>query len=116
MALYKKLLELGIGQYPPEYNRKIHGSYDPARYYGKEDKALGDVKLGEIVGWINRRNKTPQAAMGVISRAWWRWQHKYMQPKRAGVAGLLQLVILSSAFFYLINYKKISRHKNYKYH
>lgn len=25
---------MGIGDYPAEYNPKIHGPYDPARYYG----------------------------------------------------------------------------------
>jgi len=24
-----------IGEYPPEYNPKIHGPYDPSRNYGK---------------------------------------------------------------------------------
>ena len=24
-----------IGEYPPEYNPKIHGPYYPSRYYGK---------------------------------------------------------------------------------
>lgn len=27
--------KMRIGDYPPEYNRAIHGPYDPARYYGK---------------------------------------------------------------------------------
>lgn len=24
-----------FGEYQPDYNPKIHGTYDPARYYGK---------------------------------------------------------------------------------
>lgn len=27
--------EMGYGEYPAGYNAKIHGPYDPARYYGK---------------------------------------------------------------------------------
>lgn len=27
--------KMGFGEYPPEYNAKIHGPYDPARFYGK---------------------------------------------------------------------------------
>ncbi|MPC22288.1 putative ATP synthase subunit f, mitochondrial [Portunus trituberculatus] len=27
--------KMGFGEYPLEYNAKIHGPYDPARYYGK---------------------------------------------------------------------------------
>lgn len=26
---------MGWGEYPPEYNARVHGTYDPARYYGK---------------------------------------------------------------------------------
>lgn len=26
---------MGFGEYPAEYNRAVHGTYDPARYYGK---------------------------------------------------------------------------------
>lgn len=26
---------MAIGDYPIEYDRKLHGPYDPARYYGK---------------------------------------------------------------------------------
>ena len=26
---------MGFGDYPAEYNPKVHGIYDPARFYGK---------------------------------------------------------------------------------
>jgi hypothetical protein len=26
---------MAYGDYPAEYNAKVHGPYDPARYYGK---------------------------------------------------------------------------------
>lgn len=26
---------MGFGDYPAEYNPRVHGPYDPARYYGK---------------------------------------------------------------------------------
>lgn len=28
---------MGFGDYPAEYNPKVHGPYDPARYYGKRE-------------------------------------------------------------------------------
>lgn len=28
---------MAIGDYPIEYNPKIHGVYDPARFYGKRE-------------------------------------------------------------------------------
>ncbi|KAL1494143.1 hypothetical protein ABEB36_009788 [Hypothenemus hampei] len=105
-----------IGQYPPEYDPKIHGPYDPARFYGKPDTPFGQVKLNEVGSWLARRNKSPQAIVGAISRAYWRWQHKYVQPKRAGIAPFLHIVFGSMTFFYILNYPRISHHKNYKYH
>ncbi|KAF2903401.1 hypothetical protein ILUMI_02779 [Ignelater luminosus] len=107
---------MGFGDYPAEYNPKVHGPFDPARYYGKPDVPLAQVKLSEIGGWLGRRNKSPRAMASCISRAWWRWQHKYVQPKRAGIAPFFQLISGCMIFFYVINYPKISHHKNYKYH
>lgn len=104
---------------------------------------LGQVKIAELGAWFGRRNKSPQAMMSGISRAWWRWQHKYVQPKRAGIAPMFQLIGASMLFFYTINYGKTSKcgrldgsghpeyvanrsifsnspfaehHRNYKYH
>lgn len=28
---------MGFGDYPAEYNPKVHGPYDPARFYGKRE-------------------------------------------------------------------------------
>ncbi|GBP79502.1 Putative ATP synthase subunit f, mitochondrial [Eumeta japonica] len=105
-----------IGDYPKEYDPSAHGQYDPARYYGKPDTPFGDVKLSELAAWLARRKKTPSAVLGACSRAWWRWQHKYMQPRKVGAAPFLQLIVGSIAFFYVINYGKIKHHRNYKYH
>ncbi|XP_066140181.1 putative ATP synthase subunit f, mitochondrial [Euwallacea fornicatus] len=105
-----------IGEYPAEYNPKIHGPYDPARFYGKPDTPFGQVKLSEVGSWLARRNKSPRAIAGAFSRAFWRWQHKYVLPKRAGIAPFLHVVFGSMGVFYFLNYGKVSRHKNYKYH
>ncbi|XP_012231157.1 putative ATP synthase subunit f, mitochondrial isoform X2 [Linepithema humile] len=107
---------LKIGGYPAEYDPVRHGPYDPARYYGKADTPFLDLKLNEITGWISRRQKTPQAVAGVFSRAFWRWQHKYVQPKRNGIAPFFHVAVGSMIFFYWINYSKMRHHKNYKYH
>ncbi|VVC26087.1 Mitochondrial F1-F0 ATP synthase subunit F, predicted [Cinara cedri] len=107
---------MAISDYPPEYNPKVHGPYDPARYYGKPDTPLSQVKLGDLREWISCRNKSPRAIAGVFSRAYWRWSHKYVQPKRTTVAPLIHIIAGSMLFFYTINYGKIIRHRNYKYH
>ncbi|KAK5640746.1 hypothetical protein RI129_009293 [Pyrocoelia pectoralis] len=107
---------MAFGDYPIEYDPKVHGPYDPARYYGKADTPLAQVKLGELASWISRRNKSPRAMAACVSRALWRWQHKYVQPKRAGIAPIFQVLVGSMVVFYILNYRRISHHKNYKYH
>ncbi|XP_050422113.1 putative ATP synthase subunit f, mitochondrial [Adelges cooleyi] len=107
---------MAFGDYPADYNPKVHGPYDPARYYGKPDTPLSQVKLGEFGQWIGRRNKSPQAMIAAISRGYWRWSHKYVQPKRTTLTPVLHVICGSMLFFYCINYGKFVHHRNYKYH
>jgi len=107
---------MGWGEYPPEYNARVHGTYDPARYYGKPDTALAQVKLGELGAWLGRRNKSPVAMTQAVSRAWWRWNHRYIYPWKAGIAGPMQLIGCTMLFFYVINYQKLRKHRLFKYH
>ena len=32
--------KMGFGEYPAEFNPKVHGPYDPARFYGKGKDTL----------------------------------------------------------------------------
>merc|ERR1712080_803478 len=105
----------GLGELPKEYNPKVHGPYDPSVYYGPRDKAFGEVKLGELPGWLARRNKSPTAFARLLSRGYWRWSHKYILPKYTGIAPVVQLFVMTSGFFYLINYRKFWDHRNYKH-
>ena len=82
---------MGLGDLPKEYNRKIHGPYDPAVFYGKKDTPLGETKLGELPKWLSHRNYSPIAMGRCLSRSYWRWQHKYMQPKYAGLTPFIQV-------------------------
>ncbi|XP_022667135.1 putative ATP synthase subunit f, mitochondrial [Varroa jacobsoni] len=107
---------MGFGDYPPEYNRAVHGSYDPARYYGKPDTPLSEVRLSELWAWLGRRNKSPQAMVAAISRAHWRWMHKYVHPKYSNFTPIGQMFVVSSLFFYYLNYSKLKLHRKYKYH
>lgn len=85
-------------------------------FLNKADTPFGQVKLSELGAWFSRRNKSPNALAGAMSRAWWRWQHKYVQPKRAGIAPFFQITVAAMTFFYVINYGKMRHHRNYKYH
>ncbi|CAG7837916.1 unnamed protein product [Allacma fusca] len=104
------------GEYPVEYNPKVHGPYDPARYYGKPDTKLSQVKLGELGSWLARRNKNPIAMVQAVSRAWWRWNHKFIFPRNAGLSGPIQVAVGSMLFFYVINYRRYKNHRFAKYH
>ncbi|KAF2369005.1 Mitochondrial F1-F0 ATP synthase subunit F predicted [Trinorchestia longiramus] len=104
------------GEYPIEYNPKVHGPYDPARYYGKKDTPFTQVKLRELGSWLARRNKSPKAMVQATSRAWWRWQYKYFLPQKTGIAPFAQIIFGSMAFFYYINYPKLKTHRTQKYH
>lgn len=74
------------------------------------DVPFGQVKIGEIGSWFARRDKNPRALAGLCSRAWWRWQHKYCLPKKAGIAPFFQFTVAACTFFYIINYGKISKY------
>ena len=89
-----------LGTLPAEYNKAVHGPYDPAIYYGKKvwsfggsflpdslclndlrqphvphtsspkDVPLGDVKLKQVGDWVGRRDKSPTAIARAFSRSW----------------------------------------------
>ena len=63
---------MGLGELPKEYNKAVHGPYDPAVFYGKKDVPLGQVKLQDVPARFSRRNKSPAAAVQAMSRAYWR--------------------------------------------
>ncbi|CAH1738695.1 unnamed protein product [Aphis gossypii] len=67
-----------IGDYPCEYNPKVHGPYNPARFYGTPDTSFSQLKLCEVTDWVKRRNKSPKSIVGLFSRAYWRWSHQYV--------------------------------------
>lgn len=43
--------------------------------------------------------------------AFWRWQHKYVQPRRGGIAPFFQVVTSCMIVFYVLNYKKIREYR-----
>jgi len=107
---------MGLGELPKEYSKAVHGPYDPSVFYGKKDTPLGQVKLGELPAWLARRNPSPSAIGKAMSRAYWRWNHKYQLPKYCGLTPALQMTVGLCGVFYLMNYGNISHHKNQKYH
>ncbi|XP_076758979.1 ATP synthase, subunit F [Xylocopa sonorina] len=105
-----------IGNYPAGYDPAKHGPYNPSQYYGKPDTPFGEVKLGELGAWFSRREKGPKQFAALVSRAFWRWQLKYVHPRKATFAPYLQAGIAGSIFFYCLNYLRLRGHRSYKYH
>ena len=122
-----------LGNLPPGYNKAVHGPYDPAVFYGKQDIPLSQVKVYQLPAWLARRQFYNPIAYGrALSRygksdareyfsishlrAYWRWNHKHCLPKYCGVTPFVQMSVGFSALFYLMNYGSISEHKNQKYH
>merc|ERR1739845_251864 len=100
-----------LGEYPAEYNRAVHGPYHPMRYYGKPDTPFGQVKLKDLASWIARRKKTPTAFVQALSRAWFTWDHKFMQPKNPGLAPFIQVAAVLCAWHYTQAYRKYRTHR-----
>lgn len=105
-----------IGGYPAGYNPKVHGPYDPARFYGTPVTPFSQLKLCEVTDWLRCRDKSPKAIAGLFSRAYWRWSHQYVQPKRTTAAPLIHSLVGMMLVFYIMNYGKIIRERKYKHH
>ncbi|KAI3389234.1 hypothetical protein SNEBB_007783 [Seison nebaliae] len=99
--------------YPKGYNPKIHGPYDPSKFYGKKDVKFSEVKLGEIPDWIARRNKGVTPTLQVIDRGVWRWRMKYLFPKRITLAPIYQFAFLAFVGVYI--FKEYPHRKHHKY-
>merc|ERR1711976_768695 len=107
---------LGIGQYPPEFNPKVHGPYNPATNYGKPDIKLADVKVGELGAWMGRRNYHPLAMGRALGRGYWQWAQKWLLTKKPGFAPVGQFILVLSGFFYVNLYHGLKSHRHVKYH
>ncbi|XP_025096213.1 putative ATP synthase subunit f, mitochondrial [Pomacea canaliculata] len=107
---------MGFGDYPAEFNPKIHGPYHPGRFYGKADTPLGEVKLGEFGKWLSRRNYTPQGMVACCSRAYWRWATKYLLARKTSVAPLIHFSAALATAYYFLQYRSHTNHRHAKYH
>jgi len=110
------MVMFGIGEYPAGYNANVHGPYDPARYYGKLDAKFGDVKMGEMLSWLKRRDYNPVAVARGVGRGFWRWNQTWLLPKKAGAAGLIQAFMMMSLYMYANQYPHLKYHRHCKYH
>ncbi|EEB11001.1 ATP synthase f chain [Pediculus humanus corporis] len=113
---FPNLIPKSWGEYPPEFNKAVHGYYDPSRYYGKPDTPFTEVKLKDLSSWFSRRQKTPRACLNALNRAYWRFNWHWLLPKKPGYAGFLQMYFGFFLVNYLFSYKALQKHQRYRYH
>merc|ERR1711912_88162 len=109
-------MPLGIGQYPPEFNHKIHGPYNPARYYGKPDTPFGQVKLGELGSWLSRRRINPVDMARAMGRSYHGWCQKWLLVQKPGFAPVGQFAMALALVWYIQSYSFLKHHRHVKYH
>ena len=103
-------------EYPKEYNPRVHGAYDPSRFYGKA-QPLTEVKLGEVGNWFSQRNMSFAGFRGLASRALWRYRIKYIDPRRANAAFIYQFIFVAfTANYFLYDYAEKKKHTWALYH
>ncbi|ELU08342.1 hypothetical protein CAPTEDRAFT_181814 [Capitella teleta] len=110
-------MNLGLGNFPAEYNPKVHGPYYPWKWYGAPDKAFRDVKVGELAQWLGRRNYHPFALTRAFGRGLAKWRYNWLSAKQPSMAGFLQVVIGFCVFSYAQFLPETRKsHRHYKYH
>ena len=114
-TLTRFLAKSEVGKYPKEYKPRIHGPYYPSRYYGTATP-LAEVKLAEVPKWIATREKSFTSFARMISRAFWKWNLTYLQPKRPGMTPLYQMASFCSLYFFIWKYKSHINERHAKYH
>lgn len=105
-----------IGRPHPGWNPHVHGPYQLGRWYGQADKKLGDVKLAELPAWIGRRSMNPMDWLRAVADAHHRWNYKWANVRKPGVAPLVQFCLGCSLLAYLVTYDEHVAHRRAKYH
>lgn len=106
-----------FGNYPKEYNKKVHGPYYPWVNYGAKDTPIWDVKLGELKPWLQRRNKAPYAAIATVSRYLWKYKVDWFETKHGSpVKGMYHVMIAGSLISMIGCYSYLKTERLHKYH
>ncbi|XP_053202508.1 putative ATP synthase subunit f, mitochondrial [Panonychus citri] len=102
--------------YPPEYNRAIHGPYDPRINYAFKDTPLMQVKLGELPSWIMRRKMTPHSMAAAITRHFHRTNAAHFTAIRSRSNMAFTVILITAIMGYVGQLHHIHHHRRYKYH
>ncbi|XP_074605636.1 ATP synthase, subunit F [Brevipalpus obovatus] len=106
-----------IGCYHPEYDRKLHGPYNPGlNYSAVKDIHWSKVKVRDFPSWLKRRNFSLWNISNTIPRLFLRYEFIHAMPYRAGANGFFTMVALMTAGNAILLYKTNRHHKLRKYH
>ncbi|XP_061182454.1 putative ATP synthase subunit f, mitochondrial [Saccostrea echinata] len=105
-----------FGEFPKEFNPRIHGAYQADRYYGTPDKAFSELKLGEVIPWMKRRDASLTGTARFFSRKLYGHQLRWhLCAKNRGV-GVVHFALFFS-FLGMLRCWNHDRHlDDFKYH
>ncbi|XP_060586130.1 putative ATP synthase subunit f, mitochondrial [Ruditapes philippinarum] len=88
--------------YPVDYNARVHGPYDPARYYGKAKiQSAWDIKLGEIPSKLLAFDRNPRNVFGVFSRCISRYTARHYRAQKMPINFFMQLMFFTMTVNYI---------------
>ncbi|KAL3875642.1 hypothetical protein ACJMK2_033597 [Sinanodonta woodiana] len=82
-------------------------------YQHKGDVPFGELKLVDVPAWLSRRTFNPYRT---VNRAFWRWNIKYFDVKKGGLAWTMQLAFVISFTTFIIRYDHHQYERHAKYH
>ncbi|KAL4232404.1 hypothetical protein ACF0H5_009972 [Mactra antiquata] len=90
--------------YPEGYKPRVHGPYDPSRYYGKTPKvSLWDVKLGSLLETVLSADYRKRNLLQTVSRFFARYHARHWRVKNRTFAPLLQVIFVGHLFYFVGN-------------
>lgn len=105
-----------LGNYPKEYNARVHGPYVPWRHYGKPDTPFSQVRLIDLPLWLARRDKSAEGLLRGASRLAHKWHYKYTMPVKGSGAYVWQVIIPLSLITLYASYERYEAVRQKKYH
>lgn len=105
-----------LGNYPKEYNARVHGPFVPWRNYGPIDTAFSQTRIIDMPGWIARRDKSLSGILRGTSRLANKWHYKYTMPVNGSFAYAWHIMVPLSLLTLYASYERYEALRLKKYH
>ncbi|KAI1896135.1 hypothetical protein AGOR_G00091690 [Albula goreensis] len=80
------------------------------------DKALMDVKLGELMTWVGTKDLSPNGLIAGVRRGYDRYYNKYINVRKGGIGGIAMVLAGYVVMSYVWEYDHIKHDRWRKYH